>query len=278
MAQSRSFRTLLVAAVIGIMVTLAGGVTRAQEGTSTGTGTGASQGQFNPDLPSNVPDEPPPPTVRPDGSFFSVAAQQGGTIFWVLLVMAIGTVLVSLERFLALAKGRVDVGRFMQDITKALNEKGANAAMEIASRNKGPVGQIVMYGLQRIARGADGVEKAVETASLAQVVGMRRGLGILNFVGQSAPLLGFLGTVMGMLHAFDQALGSGRVNAPQAIGGISEAVITTTTGIAVAIVANIFINLLTARIDQVTVQMEEAGDELVDAVHAAGGRLKGRTA
>jgi biopolymer transport protein ExbB len=274
MAQWRSFRTLLVIAAIALMATFAGDLARAQEGTSTGT----ASTEFKSDLPSSVPDEPAPPAVRPDGSFFSVAAQAGGTIFWVLLVMAIGTVLVALERFLALQKGRVDVSRFMGDIVKSLNEKGPNAAMEIASRNKGPVGQIVMYGLQRVARGAEGVEKAVETAALAQVVGMRRGLGILNFVGQSAPLLGFLGTVMGMLHAFDQAVGTGRVSAPQAIGGISEAVVTTTTGIAVAIVANIFINLITARIDQVTVQMEEAGDELVDAVHAAGGRLKGRTA
>jgi len=275
MVQWRSFKTLLVVALLGVMATMGGDLAQAQEG--SGSGASTSQ-QFQGELPSSVPDEPVPPPVRPDGSFFSVAAQFGGTIFWVLLVMAIVTVLVSLERFLALQKGRVDVSRFMGDLVKALTDKGPNAAMEIATRNKGPVGQVVMYGLQRTGRGAEGVEKAVETAALAQVVGMRRGLGILSFVAQTAPLLGFIGTVMGMLHAFDAAVGTGRVNASQAVGGISEAVVTTTTGLVVAIVANIFINLIAARIDQVTVQMEEAGDELVDAVSAAGSRLKGRTA
>lgn len=275
MVQWRSFKTLLVVAILGVMATLAVDPAQAQEG--AGSGAPKSQ-QFQSELPSAVPDEAPLPLVRPDGSFFSVAAQFGGTIFWVLLVMAIVTVLVSLERFLSLQKGRVDVTRFMADLVKALNDKGQNGAMEIATRNKGPIGQVVMYGLQRIARGTEGVAKAVETAALAQVVSMRRGLGILSFVAQSAPLLGFIGTVMGMLHAFDAAVGTGRVNASQAVGGISEAVVTTTTGLVVAIVANIFINLITARIDQVTVQMEEAGDELVDAVHSAGARLKGRTA
>lgn len=275
MVQWRSFKTLLLVALLGVMATVAGDLAQAQEG--TGSGASTSQ-QFQSELPSSVPDEPPPAPVRPEGSFFSVAAQFGGTIFWVLLVMAIVTLLVSLERFFSIMKGRVDVSRFMADLVRALNDKGPNAAMEVASRNKGPVGQIIMYGLQRVGRGVEGVEKALETATLAQIIGMRRGLGILSFVGQSAPLLGFIGTVMGMLHAFDAAVGSGRVNASQAVGGISEAVVTTTTGIVVAIVANVFINLITARIDRVTVQMEEAGDELIDAVQSAGTRLKGRTA
>lgn len=277
MAQWRSLKSLILVAILAIVAAGAGSLALAQEGT-TGTGTPTGTSEFKPDLPSEIPDEPLPPPVRPQGSFFQVAAEAGGNVFWVLVILAIGTVLVALERFLSLQKGRVDVQRFMGDVTRALNEKGVNAAMEISSRSKGPVGQVVLYGLQRVGRGPDGVEKAVETAALSQLIGMRRGLGILSFVGQSAPLLGFLGTVMGLLHAFDAALQSGRVNAPQAIGGISEAVVTTTGGIAVAIIANLFINLITARIDRVTVQMEEAGDELVDAVAQSGGRLKGRTA
>jgi biopolymer transport protein ExbB len=275
MAQWRSLKTLFLVAVLSIAAAGAGSLALAQEGTSGSTGGAPG---FNPDLPMEVAETPPPPPVRPEGSFFEVAAEAGGNVFWVLIVLGIGALVVSLERFLSLQKGRVDVPRFMGDVTRALNEKGVNAAMEICSRNRGPVGQVVLYGLQRAGRGAEGVEKAVETAALSQLIGMRRGLGILSFVGQSAPLLGFLGTVMGLLHAFDAAVQTGRVNGPQAIGGISEAVVTTTTGIAVAILANIFINLVTARIDRVTVQMEEAGDELVDAVAQSGGRLKGRTA
>lgn len=276
MAQWMSRKGFFLVALLVVAAALFHGLAVAQ-GEATGSGTPAST-EFRKDLPSDVAETPPPPPIRPEGSFFSVAAASGGTIFWVLIVLAIGGVLVSMERFLSLQKGRVDVVRFMGDISRSLQEKGVHGALEICSKNKGPIGQVVMYGLQRAGRGAEGVEKAVATATLSQLIGMRRGLGILNFVGQTAPLLGFLGTVMGLLHAFDAALQTGRVSAPQAIGGVSEAVVTTTTGIAVAIVMNVFSNLISARIDQVSVQMEEAGDELVDAVHKTSGVLKGRTA
>lgn len=277
MAQWRSRKSLLLVALLVIAAAFVHGLAVAQEG-ATGSGTPAST-EFKKDLPSEVPDSPPPAPVRTEGSFFSVAQAAGGTIFWVLTVLAIGGLAVSLERFLSLQKGRTDVVRFMGDITRSLQEKGVHGAMEICSRNKGPVGQVVMYGLQRAGRGADGVEKAVSTATLSQITGMRRGLGILNFVGQSAPLLGFIGTIMGLLHAMDAALASSAtVNARQAIGGVSEQVVTTSYGIAIAIVINIFSNLIAARIDRVTVQMEEAGDELIDAIHKAGTNLKGRTA
>lgn len=298
MSYWRSFRSLILVAGLVTAAALVHGAAYAQEqgspaagtqvatgaaapaqtGTEAATGAAASSGDFKKDLPMEVPDAPPPPIVRPQGSFVKVASSQGGPIFWVLIVLAIGGFLVAVERFLALNRGRVDVSRFMGDVSRSVNEKGVNGGLEICARHKGPVAQVVAYGLQRASRGPDGVEKAVGTAAMANVVNLRRGLGILSFVGQVAPLIGFLGTVMGLLHAFDAALDGNRVNAAQAIGGISEAIVTTTTGIAVAIVMNIFINLISARIDRISVQMEEAGDELVDTLVQNQGRLKGRTA
>lgn len=288
MAHWRSFRPLVLAITLIGAVTLTQGLAFAQEGSTgtqaaTGAGTPAANdannsGEFKKDLPNEVPDAPPPPLVRPQGSFFSIAAGQGGPIFWVLVVLGIGALLVAVERLLSLSKGRLDVSRLMGEVNRAVTEKGVNGGLEVCSRNKGPISQVVAYGLQRATRGPEGVEKAVATASLSTLLGMRRGLGVLSFVGQSAPLIGFLGTVMGLLHAFDAALDSGRVNAAQAIGGISEAVVTTTTGIAIAIIVNVFINLISARIDRLNAQMEEAGDELVDTIVQNQARLKGRTA
>lgn len=278
----KPFRALILAATLLTSLPLVVGLAFAQGTDTTTTGTESSTTttteEFRRDLPSEVPDTAPPPIVRPQGSFLEVAAGQGGPIFWTLVVLAIGAFLVAIERFLSLNRGRVDVSRFMGDVNKAIQDKGVNGGLEVCSRNKGPVAGVVLYGLQRASRGPEGVEKAVATATMANLVGMRRGLGILNFVGQTAPLIGFLGTVMGLLHAFDAALDSNRVNAAQAIGGISESVVTTTTGIAVAIIVNVFINLISARIDRLSVQMEEAGDELVDTLVQTQGRLKGRTA
>jgi biopolymer transport protein ExbB len=268
--------------VVAIVTLCAAAVADAQDTTGAATSSpstgGTTDQSFPTELPSEVPDEPPPPAVRPQGSFMELAMQQGGAIFWILIVLAAGGIVVAVERLLSLGGSRIDVTRFMGEVGRALQDKGVNGALEACSRYKGPVCQVVQYGLQRAARGPEAVEKAVSTAALSQIVGMRRGLGILSFVGQAAPLLGFLGTVMGLLHAFDAAVASGRVQAPQAIGGISEAVVTTTTGIAIAILANILINLISARIDRLTVQMEEAGDELVEAVIQSRVHLKGRTA
>jgi len=281
MAHWRSLKSQLVVATLVVASVLAFSRAVAQEaspGTAAATGSEPTKTEFKKDLPMEVADAPAPPLLRPQGSFLSIATSQGGSMFWVIFVMGVIALLVSLERIFSLIRGRVNVSTFMGDVLKALQDKGVNGGLEVCSRHKGPVSQVVTYGLQRAPRGVDAVEKAVATASLSNLISMRRGLGILNFVGQAAPLLGFLGTVMGLLHAFDAALDSGRVNAPQAIGGISEAVVGAISGIIVAIMVSVFVNLISARIDRLTVEMEEAGDELVDALAQSQGRLKGRTA
>lgn len=246
----------------------------AQEGGTAATGGGG----FVKELPNEVPDAPPPPIARPEGDFLSLATRAGGTMFWLLMVMGGLAIVIALERVLSLGRGNVDVSRFMGEVSRGLQSKGLSGALEVCSRSTGPVSAVVQYGLARASRGAEGVEKAVSTASLSQLVRARRGLGVLNFLGQTAPLIGFISTFMGMLNAFNAAIDSNRVVAAQAIGGLSEAVVPTVGGLAVAIVANVCINIVSARIDRLSVQLEEAGDELADALHSAQGALKGRTA
>ena len=105
MAQWMSRKGFFLVALLVVAAALFHGLAVAQE-EATGSGTPAST-EFRKDLPSDVAETPPPPPIRPEGSFFSVAAASGGTIFWVLVVLAIGGVLVSIERFLSLQKGRV---------------------------------------------------------------------------------------------------------------------------------------------------------------------------
>lgn len=241
-----------------------------------GSGTGGS-GTFVKDLPNEVPDTAPPPIVRPDSDFLTLATRAGGTMFWVLVVMGGLGIVITVERMVTLGRGQVDVGRFMGEVNKGLHAKGVQGGLEVCGRNKGPVSTLVQYGLARATRGAEGVEKAVSTSVMSQLVNARRGLGVLGFLAQSAPLIGFVSTFMGILNAFNAAIDSNKVMAAQAIGGLSEAVVPTVAGLAVAIVANVCINLVSSRIDKLQVQLEEAGDELVDALHSVQG-LKGRTA
>lgn len=252
--------------------------TTAAPGTATpGTSAATGSGGFVKDLPNEVADAAPPPIVRPDSDFLTLATRAGGTMFWVLMVMGGLGVVITAERLVTLGRGQVDVGRFMGQVNKALQTKGASGALEVCGQNKGPVSTLVQYGLARSSRGADGVEKAIATSVMQQLINARRGLGVLSFLGQTAPLIGFVSTFMGILNAFNAAIDSNKVMAAQAIGGLAEAVVPTVAGLAVAILANICINLVSARIDRLQVQLEEAGDELVDALHATQG-LKGRTA
>lgn len=281
MAYWRSFKSQLVVAILVAFSVLAVSRAFAQEGaTGSPPATGGEQAktEFKKDLPTEVPDEPAKPETRPAGSFVSTAAAQGGAMFWVVVVLGIIGILVSLERYVSLIRWRMDVPSFMGEVIKSLQDKGVNGALEVCSRHKGPVSQLVAYGLQRAPRGAESVEKAIATASLSNLIGMRRGMGVLSFIGQTAPLLGFLGTIMNSLAAVNAALDAGRVNAAMAIGGFTESVSPVIAGVIVAILVNIFVNLISARIDRMSVQMEEAGDELVDALAQSQGRLKGRTA
>lgn len=260
----------------GMGVLFAPGIAHAQEAASTGGA--APSGGFVKDLPSEVPDAPPPPIVRPDSDFLSLATRAGGTMFWLLMIMGLLGIVITIERLLTLGRGNVDVSRFMGEVSRGLQAQGVSGALEVCSRSKGPVSSVVQYGLARASRGVEGVEKAVSTASLSQLVSARRGLGVLNFFAQTAPLIGFVSTFMGILNAFNAAIDSNRVMAAQAIGGLAEAVVPTVGGLAVAIVANVCINIVSARIDRLSVQLEEAGDELADALHTSRGNLKGRTA
>lgn len=284
MFQVKSWKVTLMTAAIAVSL-IAVGLTMksipagAEEtpAASQAAGSATSTGGFVKDLPNEVPDTAPPPIVRPDSDFLTLATRAGGTMFWVLMVMGGLGIVITIERMVTLGRGQVDVGRFMGEVNKGLHAKGVQGGLEVCGRNKGPVSTLVQYGLARATRGAEGVEKAVSTSVMAQLLNARRGLGVLGFLAQSAPLIGFVSTFMGILNAFNAAIDSNKVMAAQAIGGLSEAVVPTVAGLAVAIVANICINLVSSRIDSLQVQLEEAGDELVDALHSVQG-LKGRTA
>ena len=189
---------------------------------------------------------------------------QGGNFMHGLLFASIIGVVFIIERLFTLFRARVNVRRLMSDIIKTLHSEGVEAAMNVCERTRGPIAAILHSGLIRAGRGPDAVKEAIETAGSIETSFLERGLVAIATVAQVAPLLGFLGTVSGMISAFAAIAAAEQVSAKVVASGIEEALITTATGLMIAIPASIGHSFFVSQIDRFVLEMEEASAELVN--------------
>ena len=198
---------------------------------------------------------------------------RGGPFMYPLLAASIIGVAIIIERAVTLSRARTDVRKLMKRVLDALHSKGVDAAAAECERTRGPIAAILHAGLKRAERGTDAVERAIETAGSIETSFLERGLIWLATLATIAPLLGFLGTVSGMIRAFNAIAEAEQVNAKLVASGISEALITTATGLIVAIPIQTFHNFFVAQIDRFIIEMEETTADLVDTLVVLG-RIK----
>ncbi len=194
--------------------------------------------------------------------FFS----KGGRFMCGLLTLSIIGVAVIIERAITLQKAKADVRSLMEKVVGALKRGKFDEALEICAETRGPIPQILHAGLRQAKKGTVAIEKAIETAGIVEMSFLERGLIILATVANVAPLLGFLGTVSGMIAAFEAIAQAEQVSAKLVASGISEALITTMTGLMIAIPVQIAHNLFVQQIDKFVVEMEDSAAELVDTL------------
>lgn len=192
--------------------------------------------------------------------------QQGGPFMWPLLIASIIGLAVILERAFTLTRARVNTTQLMTRVIGALKEDGLQGAINVCQETRGPIAAILHAGLMRAPKGPEAVEKAIESAGTIEMSFLQRGLIILASIANVAPLLGFLGTVSGMISAFEAIAAAEQVSAKLVASGISEALITTATGLLVAIPIQLANNFFISRIDRFVLEMEEASIELVDTL------------
>lgn len=183
----------------------------------------------------------------------------------ILLCSVIGLAII-LERLYFFAKARTDTGRLMNELLRVLQEEGFEAAQRMLHGTRGPIAAVLHSGLARAKKGPEAVEKAITTAASIETALLERGLIWLATVANIAPLLGFLGTVSGMIHAFEAIAAAEEVSARLVATGIYEALITTAAGLIVAIPVQTAHNYFVSRIDKFVIDMEESGAELIDAL------------
>ncbi len=190
---------------------------------------------------------------------------EGGPGFMgVILLTFILGLAIALERILYLIFASINTKKFMENIEKALDEGGIESAKELARNTRGPVASIYYQGLSRYDKGIDVVEKSVMTYGSVQTGLLERGLTWIALFIAVAPMLGFLGTVIGMIEAFDAIEKAGDISAGLVAHGIKVALITTVGGLIVAITLQFFYNYISAKIDSIVTDMEDASVALID--------------
>jgi len=190
---------------------------------------------------------------------------EGGAGFMALpLIALILGLAIAIERMLTLWLGSINTEKFLQAIDEATANGKAEKAIEISRNTKGPVASIFYQGLDRADEGIDMVEKSVVSYGSVQTGKLEKGLVWISLCIALAPMLGFLGTVIGMIQAFDEIERVGDISPSVVAGGIKVALLTTVAGLIVAIILQIFYNLILSKIDSVVNEMEETSVSLVD--------------
>jgi biopolymer transport protein ExbB len=193
--------------------------------------------------------------------------QKGGLFMWPLLILLIIGVAVIIERFYTLGRARTNVRTLMNRVISALRGNGGvDAAISVCEETRGPIPAILHAGLRRSTISIEAAEKAIESAGVVELSFLERGLLILATIANVGPLLGFLGTVSGMVAAFDAIAAADQVNAKLVASGISEALLTTMAGLLVAIPMSIGHNYFVSQIDRFVIEMQETSADLVDTL------------
>jgi biopolymer transport protein ExbB len=190
---------------------------------------------------------------------------EGGPGFMgiVLLCLILGLA-IAIERIIFLNLSTTNTKKLTQNVEDALNSGGIEAAKEVCRNTKGPVASIFYQGLDRADEDIDAAEKAVVAYGGVQMGQLEKNVSWISLFIALAPMLGFMGTVIGMISAFDKIEAAGDMNPSLVAGGIKVALLTTVFGLIVAIILQIFYNYIIAKIDSIVNDMEDASITLMD--------------
>ena len=191
----------------------------------------------------------------------------GGWMMYPLVLCSLIAVGVIIAKFWTLWIAHAGTARVLREVEEATLEGDVDAAIEIARETPGPAAAILLAGLQRIRYGkmmAGELEASVTTTGTIELSFLERGLVILATIANVAPLMGFLGTVAGMIQAFASIEQAGSVDATLVAGGIKVALLTTAAGLIVAVPINITYNFFVTRIDQLIMDMEQGAQQVLN--------------
>jgi len=270
-------RVFTILAIAGLMFLGTAPMAFAQDGTNTDqvadSATAESATQTQNDATTAVAatqtqnDDAKPEQAK---TFHQVLKQkfiEGGPGFMgiVLLTLIFGLA-IAIERIIYLNMSTTNTKKLVQGVEDALKSGGVEAAKELCRNTKGPVASIFYQGLDRMDEGIDNVEKAVVGYGGVQMGLLEKNISWLSLFIALAPMLGFMGTVIGMISAFDAIEAAGDISPSLVAGGIKIALLTTVFGLIVAMILQIFYNYIISKIDSIVNSMEDASISLIDVL------------
>ena len=191
----------------------------------------------------------------------------GGGFMWPILISLIFGLGFAFERAYSLIMSSIDSDKFFTDVSEALGGSNLDGALEICNETKGPVAEIFHAGLSKSHRGLEEVEKSIQNAASLEMAFLEKNMICLNTVITVAPMIGFTGTVVGMIAAFDAIKAANDISPAVVAGGISQALLTTAFGLITAMIIQFFQNFFVSRIDKLILDMEENSMKLIDQLY-----------
>ncbi|MFC2103169.1 MotA/TolQ/ExbB proton channel family protein [Bacteroidota bacterium] len=193
--------------------------------------------------------------------------EAGGGFMWpILICLAIGLAFC-FERLWTLSRSKTNTKKFIVDVKRALDESGIDGAKELCANTRGPVASVFYAGLIRADEGLDAAEKAIIAYGGIEMSFLERNMIWISTFITIAPMLGFTGTVQGMVTAFESIKEAAQISPAVVADGIAVALLTTLFGLVVAMILQVFYNYLISVIDRLVGDMEEASVELIDALY-----------
>jgi biopolymer transport protein ExbB len=193
---------------------------------------------------------------------------KGGWIMAILGVLSLIAVYIFLERYLVISKAAREDKNFMNNIRAFILAGKLDAAKDLCATNRSPIGRMIQKGLLRLGKPLNDINAAIENVGKLEVSKLEKNVAGLATIAGAAPMLGFLGTVIGMIRAFyDMSMAGNNINIELLSRGIYQAMITTVGGLIVGITAYIFYNLLVSRIQKVVYILEIRASEFMDLLH-----------
>lgn len=207
-----------------------------------------------------------------EGGFLSLTVidlvMKGGWIMALLGLLSIITFYIFIERYLAISRSSREDKNFMNMIRDNIHEGRIETANELCKREDTPISRLIMKGLSRIGKPLNDINAAIENVGNLEVARLEKNIGAISTIASTAPMLGFLGTVIGMIIAFyDMSMAGNNINIQLLSSGIYQAMITTVGGLIVGIMAYVMYNILVAKIERLVFLLEARASDFMDVLN-----------
>lgn len=195
-------------------------------------------------------------------------AQKGGWVLAILALLSVIAVYIFIERYMVITKATREERNFMNNIRDFIHDGRIDSAVSLCRNNDTPIARMIDKGLARIGKPLNDINAAIETVGKLEVSRLEKNIAGLATISGAGPMLGFLGTVIGMIRAFyDMSMAGNNVDIALLSTGIYQAMVTTVAGLIVGIIAYVCYNILVSRVDKLVFLLEARATEFMDVLH-----------